>query len=129
MSFHLCSDAIKWLYNFKTLGTVLTDELLKAFSDTVTDAHTRIQADYELIDPVVGVSRNMRKNGVPADAMTIDCLKTKKRIIIILHDHQPDLIHYQFSFTEQDPGDKFESMPFADVTDEVLYTWMKDYFS
>lgn len=107
----------------------MTDTVLASLSDTVTEAHTRIQQDFKLIDPIVGVSRNMRKNGVPADAMTIDCLKTKKRIIIILHDLQPEVIHYQFSFIEKDPAEHFETMAFNDVTSDVLYTWIKDYFS
>lgn len=103
--------------------------LLQQLSDTVTEAHTNIQKDFKDIDPIVGVSRSMRKSGVPADAMTIDCLKTKKRIIMVLHDLQPEVIHYQFSFMDQDPEDVFESMAFDKVTQSVLYNWMRDYFS
>ena len=107
----------------------MTQSLLQILADTVTEAHTQIQQDYANIDPIVGVSRNMRKNGVPADAMTIDCLKSKKRIIIVLHDLQPDIIHYQFSFIDKDPEDVFESMNFTEVTKVVLYDWIREYFS
>ncbi|MFT7108851.1 MAG: hypothetical protein ACI843_000504 [Psychrobacter glaciei] len=107
----------------------MTDKLLKELSEIATQAHTRIQQDFAQIDPIVGVSRSMRKNGVPADAMTIDCLKSKKRIIIILHDLEPDILHYQLSFIDKDPAEEFASLAFKDLTSELLYDWIKNYFS
>ena len=106
----------------------MTDKLLFTLSDIATDAHTRIQQDFKDIDPIVGVNRSMRKNGVPADAMTIDCLKTGKRIILILHDQQPSIISYQFSFKNKDPGDKFEVIQFNELTADKLYDWISGYF-
>lgn len=97
-------------------------------ADNATEAHTRIQQDFEHIDPIVGVNQSMRSNGVPADLMTIDCLKSGKRIILILHDQQPDTISYQFSYKDKDPADTFEYMKSRDVTADVLYSWMKEYF-
>lgn len=102
---------------------------LAIISDLVTEAHTRIQQDFALLDPVVGVSRKMRENGVPADAMTIDCLRSGKRIIVILHDQQPEIIRYQFSFRNSDPGDTFEVMELQALNAQTLYDWMKDYLS
>jgi len=107
----------------------LTETLLEALCDITTEAHTRIQQDFQDINPIVGVSKNMRKNGVPADAMTIDCLKTGKRIIIVLHDHNPDIINYQFSFRDKDPDSKFEQLPFKELTSTQIYDWIKIYFS
>lgn len=102
---------------------------LAILSDNATKAHTRIQKDFAKIDPIVGINQSMRKSGIPADAMTIDCLKTNKRIIIILHDQQPDLINYQFSFRDKDPDSHFEQMAFNDVSADQLYQWIRDYFS
>lgn len=107
----------------------MTETILEILCDAATEAHTRIQQDFQYINPIVGVSKNMRKNGVPADAMTIDCLKSGKRIIIILHDHSPDVINYQFSFRDKDPDSKFEQLPFKDVTSTQIYNWIKTYFS
>ena len=45
---------------------------LKALSDMVSDAHARIQASHEHINPVVKVRRGMRDAGIPADVMTIN---------------------------------------------------------
>ena len=89
----------------------------------------RIQADFEEINPVVGVSQNMRLNGIPADAMTIDCLKSGKRIILILHDENPDIIRYQFSYRDKDPESKFEVIQLNELTAQKLYEWMESYFS
>lgn len=107
----------------------MSKKYLEILSDLATEAHTRIQQDFESINPVVGISRGMRSVGIPADAMTIDCLKTGKRIIIILHDQQPEIIQYQFSFKAQDPDDEFETLKFKDLTAQIMYQWMKDYFS
>ncbi len=97
-------------------------------SDIATDAHTRIQQDFKHIDPIVGVSRSLRSKGYPADAMTIDCLKSGKRIILILHDEQPDIISYQFSFRDKDPDDKFNKIQFNELTSTTLYEWIHGYF-
>ena len=107
----------------------MTETTLEILCDITTEAHTRIQQDFQDINPIVGVSKNMRKNGVPADAMTIDCLKTGKRIIIVLHDHNPDIINYQFSFRDKDPDSKFEQLPFKELTSTQIYDWIKIYFS
>ena len=107
----------------------MSDVELKALSEYVTNAHTRIQQNHKDINPVVGVNRQMRKSGIPADAMTIDCLKTNRRILLILHDQQPEIIHYQFGLRDQDPGPSFETLPFEQVNESQLYDWMVSYFS
>lgn len=107
----------------------MTDKKLKTLCDLATEAHTRIQQDFKDINPVVGVNQKMRDSGMPADIMTIDCLRSNKRIIIILHDQQPDIINYQFCYKDKDPEDEFESIPFDTLTTQVLYDWIKGYFS
>ncbi|WP_293266300.1 hypothetical protein [Neptunomonas sp.] len=107
----------------------MTDKHLKQLCDNATEAHTRIKHDFKNIDPIVGVSQQMRKSGIAADVMTIDCLRSGKRIILILHDQQADIISYQFTFKEQDPKEQFEHVPLVDVSADKLYDWMKSYFS
>jgi hypothetical protein len=106
----------------------VTHKHLETLCDLTTTAHTRIQQDFKTINPVVGVSQKMRDGNIPADAMTIDCLKSGKRIIIILHDQQPDTLSYQFSFKDKEPTGEFTQIPFADIGEETLYGWMKEYF-
>ena len=106
----------------------LSENNLKTLCDLTTEAHTRIQQDFENINPVVGVSKKMRDIGVPADAMTIDCLKTRKRIIIILHDQDPVNLNYQLCFMDKDPEDEFQKLQFDKLSTQLLYDWIKDYF-
>lgn len=107
----------------------MANKRLLTLCDIATEAHTRIQEDFKDINPVVGVSQNMRSNGVPADVMTIDCLKSGKRIIIVLHDQQPETVNYQFSFKEQSSTDEFEQFQFNELNATQLYHWIKIYFS
>jgi hypothetical protein len=102
---------------------------LELLSDLITEAHTKIQKNFININPVVGVNRKMRGTGIPVDVMTIDCLKTGKRIIIVLHDQQPNIIQYQFSFKAEDPADEFSVLSIEALNSQTLYEWMKDYFS
>lgn len=106
----------------------MSEEPLKALSDMASDAHARIQAAHEHINPVVEVRRGMRDAGIPADVMTIDCLRTRRRITLILHDEQPGALLYQFVTIEDEVGDSFQTMALADVTVQTLVDWIQDYF-
>lgn len=102
---------------------------LLSLSDIASQAHEKIQQDFEHINPVIGVIQGMRKMGIPADVLTIDCLASKKRILVVLHDKFPELIRYQFSFSDQDPSDDYQEVASSDVTSEIMYNWIKEYFS
>jgi hypothetical protein len=108
--------------------TELNNQRLEILYEITTKSHTRIQQDFKDINPMVGVNQQMRKMGVPVDVMTIDCLKSGKRIILILHDHHPDIIRYQFSFKDKDPDEKYEQIQFNELTVNKLYNWIKGYF-
>ena len=106
----------------------MSKNILEQLSDFASEAHANIQRDFDDLNPVIGLSIGMRKVGIPADAMTIDCLKSGKRIIIILHDEMPDTVQYQFSYKAQDPDEHFESLKAESLSSQVLYDWMKCYF-
>lgn len=106
----------------------MKNERLEKLYELATESHALIQRDFKEMNPLVGVNQKMRKMGVPADVMTIDCLKSGRRIILILHDQQPDILSYQFSFKEQEPSGTFETIPFETLSAETLYDWMKSYF-
>jgi hypothetical protein len=106
----------------------LKNKNLEILYEIATESHARIQQDFKDINPMVGVNQNMRKMGVPSDVMTVDCLKSGKRIILILHDHHPDVLRYQFAFKDADPDDNFEQIQFKDLTADKLYDWIKSYF-
>ena len=106
----------------------MKNEKLDSLCDLITKALASIQRDFKDINPLVGVNQKMREMGVPVDAVTIDCLKSGKRILLILHDQQHDILSYQFAFKNQDPGEKFEHIPFNEVTETLLSKWIKGYF-
>jgi hypothetical protein len=107
----------------------MTEKAIVGIYELITQAHANIQKNYSDIDPVVSVNTQMRKKGVPADVMTIDCLKTGKRILLIFHDEQADVVSYQFCFKDKDPHDEFESIDLKQVTSQQLYDWMVFNFS
>jgi hypothetical protein len=102
---------------------------LLSLSDIASQAHEKIQLDFADINPIIGVIQGMRKTGIPADVLTIDCLVTNKRIIVVLHDLHPGVMRYQFTFIDQDPSDDYQDVVSADVTSEMVYGWIKDYFT
>lgn len=106
----------------------MADDPLKTLSDLASDAHARIQATHQHINPVVEVRRGMRDAGIPADVMTIDCLRTRRRITLILHDEQPGRLLYQFVTIEDEVGDDFQQMALADMSVGTLFDWMQNYF-
>lgn len=106
----------------------MSEDPLKTLSDLASDAHARIQAAHEHINPVVEVRRGMRDAGIPADVMTIDCLRTRRRITLILHDEQPGSLLYQFVTIEDEVGDSFQGMALAELSVQTLVGWIEDYF-
>jgi len=107
----------------------MSEDTLKDLSNMVSDAHARIQAEHEHINPVVEVRRGMRDAGIPADVMTIDCLRTRRRITLILHDEQPGVLLYQFITIEDEVGDDFQSMALSEVDTQKLFQWIEEYFN
>ena len=106
----------------------MSEDPLKILSDLASDAHARIQAAHQHINPVVEVRRGMRDAGVPADVMTIDCLRTRRRITLILHDEQPGVLLYQFVTIEDEVGNDFQQMALGDMTTTKLFEWIEEYF-
>ena len=106
----------------------MPEDPLKALSDMASDAHARIQATHEHINPVVEVRRGMRDSGISADVVTIDCLRTRRRITLILHDEQPGKLLYQFITIEEEVGDDFQSLALSEMDTQKLYQWIEGYF-
>ncbi len=91
-------------------------------------AQADFQRDFKEIDPVVGIMRSLRDSGFAADALTIDCIRSGRRIICILHDNNPDAVEYQFGHRDKDPDMNFKKIAKNDLTKAQFYGWMKRYF-
>lgn len=107
----------------------MSEDALKTLSDQASEAHARIQQAHAHINPVVAVRRGMRDSGIPADAMTIDCLRTRRRIMLILHDAEPGMLLYQFVTMDAEVDDSFQRVALSEVGAGTLFDWMQDYFS
>ena len=107
----------------------MVSERLERLCDIATGAHQKIQATFKHIDPIVGVNQRMRQSGFAADLMTIDCLKSGKRILIVLHDDDLKTVDYQFTYKDQNPSESFQKLAFSELTEKTLFDWMADYFS
>jgi hypothetical protein len=103
------------------------NQALLELSDIASQAHEKIQQDFKQLNPVIGVMQGMRKMGIPADVMTIDCRSNNKRILVVLHDEMPGLVRYQNTYIDQDPSDDYQQLVSKDVSSDTLYAWMKDY--
>ncbi len=107
----------------------MSEDPLKALSDFASEAHARIQKAHQHINPIVEVRRGMRDVGIPADAMTIDCLRTRRRIMLVLHDEDPGVVLHQFVTMDDELSMDFRRLPLSEVTAQTLFDWMEDYFS
>ena len=99
-----------------------------ALAELAEAAQIEIQARFSHLDPVVGVSRNMRDAGFPVDVMTINSLKNGKRITLLLNDDAPGVISYQFGFRDRDPGALYSEVAFETLTQSQLCDWVVAYF-
>ncbi len=96
--------------------------------ELATEAQLEIQKIFKDIDPVIGLVQSMRDSGFPVDALTIDSIVSRKRIILLLHDDKPEELTYQFTYMDKDPGEEFISVEYKDVTADQIYEWIKEYF-
>ena len=92
------------------------------------DAQQLIQSEFESINPVVGGHTKMREQGIAADALTIDCLSTGKRISVIILDDNPEQALYLFGDKTGDSNGDINSIHYDSITKFTIYEWIKEYF-
>jgi hypothetical protein len=45
------------------------------------------------IDTILGIiDQALRKQGINADAVTIDCIRLNKKIVFLIHDDKPEIV-------------------------------------
>jgi len=102
----------------------IKDAKIYPLSDIAAAAQARIQADFPELNPIIGVSHNLRDSGFAADTMTIQNHASDQRILIILHDEQPDIIDFEFGKISEDPSFEFEQIAYNDLDESRFYEWM-----
>ncbi|MDB9743926.1 hypothetical protein OAA91_00195 [Fibrobacterales bacterium] len=80
---------------------------LKEMSEIVAQASDLFIEKHKDIGTAMGIiDQALRKQGIPADGVTIDCLVQKKKIVFFLHDSKPDSVEIALGNKE---GDIFSS--------------------
>lgn len=103
----------------------IKDAKIYDLSEIAKLAQADIQAAYPDVDPIIGISHNLRNAGFPADTLTIDNRGNDSRIIMIFHDHKPEIVDYEFSKISEDPKFEFTEVALADLTQTKLFHMME----
>jgi len=66
---------------------------LQDLSEIVARANDLFFSKFDNIGTLMGImDKTLRKQGIEADAITIDCIALDKKIVILLHDDKPDVV-------------------------------------
>lgn len=104
-------------------------EPLKSISETIAKANDKLYEADNNIDTLIGImDKTLRKQGTPADAVTVECVKLDKKIVFMLHDLQPDIVTVALG---NKAGDIFSSAhyPQNTFTVEAAFKIMHDNFT
>ncbi|WP_057831043.1 hypothetical protein [Colwellia sp. TT2012] len=72
-------------------------ESLTQLSDIVATANDLFYDRNKKVDTLMGImDKTLRKQGMNADAITIDCITMDKKIVLVLHDSKPDTVDIAF---------------------------------
>ena len=99
--------------------------LIYELGDIAALAQAQFQARHKHIDPVIGINRQMRKQGFAVDLLLIDCHVSKKRITLLIEDAKPDTVGYQFGYNDKSPTSGFAPMPVAQLTEQGFLELME----
>ncbi|MGR6873209.1 hypothetical protein ACU6U9_13070 [Pseudomonas sp. HK3] len=102
----------------------IKDAKIYGLSEIAKLAQADIQDAYPDVDPIIGISHNLRNAGFAADTLTIDNRANDTRIIMILHDNKPDVVDYEFAQISKDPSFEFTEIALADLTESKLLQMM-----
>ena len=93
-------------------------------SDIASVAQARVQQAYNDIDPIINISHQMRQAGFAADTLTIERQQTKKRILMIFDDQDPDTVLVELGYSNEDPRMTFTAFALKDLSETLLFNWM-----
>jgi len=66
---------------------------LKKLSEIVAKANDLFYSKFDNIDTLMGImDKTLRKQGLSADAITLDCIVLDKKIVFLIHDDKPDVV-------------------------------------
>jgi len=104
----------------------IKDAKVYDLSEVAKLAQADIQAKYSNVDPIIGISHNLRNSGFAADTLTIENQANDTRIIMILHDHKAGVVDYEVGRISQDPKFQFSEIELEKLTQSRLFEMMEN---
>jgi len=101
---------------------------LQNLSEIVARANDMLYEKFDHIDTLMGImDKTLRNQGMEADAITIDCIALDKKIVILIHDNQPDVVSIALGNKE---GDIYSSSEYelAQISEAVIMKIMEETF-
>jgi hypothetical protein len=79
------------------------NKTLKNLSEIIAQANDAFEARYKNIGTVLGIlDQALRKQGIKADAITINCIALNRKIVFLIHDHKPTFVDIALGNKEGD---------------------------
>lgn len=104
------------------------NQKLIELSEKIAQANDAFFIKYQHIGTAIGIlDKVLRKQGMNADAVTIDCPSQDKKIVFLLHDNKPKHVTIAFGNKQGDISSSKE-MQLAEVTQETIVTTLEQYF-
>lgn len=93
---------------------------LKSLSEIIAKANDLFYGKFDNIDTVMGImDKNLRDQGIKADAITIDCIALDKKVVFLIHDDKPKIVSIALGNKN---GDIYSSSEYAisDISETVI---------
>ncbi len=101
---------------------------LKALSEIVAQANDLFYEKNKTHDTVIGImDKSLRKQGMNADAISVDCIPLNKKIVFLLHDEKPKLVDIAFGNKEGDISTSSQ-LQLDTLSVNCVVEFMNDYF-
>jgi hypothetical protein len=103
-------------------------ESLKKLSEIIAEANDLFYERNKTIDTVIGImDKTLRKQGMEADAISIECIPLNKKIVFLLHDKKPKYVDIAFG---NKAGDICSSSEYVlnELSVSSIVEFMIDYF-
>lgn len=67
---------------------------LKTLSEIIALANDELYTRHTSIDTIMGImDETLRKKGIKADAVTVDCIAVDKKIVFLIHDEKQGMVN------------------------------------
>lgn len=101
---------------------------LKKLSEIIAEANDVFDARHKSVDTILGImDEALRKQGINADAVTVDCILLNKKIVFLMHDEKPGTVDIALGNKEGDIQSS-SAYDFSKVSVAMVIGIMEDNF-